>query len=36
MHFSANVIDVDKRRDTDIPTGETFYRPNLPDDVYSY
>jgi hypothetical protein len=36
MYFSANVIDVDKRRDTDIPTGETFYRPNLPDDVSSY
>ena len=36
MYFSANVIDVDKRRDTDVPAGETFYRPNLPDDVSSY
>jgi hypothetical protein len=35
IYFSGNVIDVDKRRGTDVWEENTYVRPGLPDDMSS-
>jgi hypothetical protein len=36
INFSGNVIDVDKRRGSDVWDGSTYVRPGLSDDMSSY
>lgn len=36
IYFSGNVIDVDKRRETDVWKEDTYVRPGLPDDMSSF